>query len=130
MKKYLFLLSTLLLFAFSCSGSKNSISVGSTVAAQWQGGTWYLAKVEGVEGDKYKVLYDDGTDGMVSKGETHLIPKDQKLGVGDTVLGAWSGARLYSGKVKSAEEDGYLIEWDDGSEPSHVANDKVLKWPQ
>lgn len=108
----------------ACTGAK--LKAGNNVIAKW-GNDWYLAKVKAVSGTKYDVHYDDGTDGTVESGEIKALPADPKLNVGDKVWASWGGAKLYSGTVKEVQAEGYLVEWDDGSDPSTVAKGKLAK---
>lgn len=117
----------LLLLALACSGG-GKIKVGSNVAATW-GESWYLAKVTAINTEKgeYDVTYADNTTGAVDTNNIKLIPDNAKFRVGDKVLAAWSGARLYAGTVNEIKDDGYMVKWDDGSDPTMVANGKLLK---
>ena len=57
------------------------------------------------------------TSELIDYLEDHLIASHE---VGSKVMAQWNGGSYYSGTIKSADETGYLIAWDDGSTPTPV----------
>jgi len=76
----------------------------------------------------YKVRYFDNTNGEVPANNMRLIPKKPKVSKGDRVLGAWqSKPKMYSGTLIEVSGGRYKVKWDDGSAPSFVEANEVVK---
>lgn len=132
MKKRRLILSLCICLGLVCalgacsSKDGDSIKVGKRVAAMF-GSSWYLAKVTKINGDKYDVHYDDGTDGTVEKTGIKVIPVDPKLKVGDKVMAVWGSAKFYDGEIQEVKDTGFVIKWSDGSAPSEVKKTEVIR---
>lgn len=102
--------------------------IGDRVAADWHGSR-YLAEVTGIlANDTYKVRYFDNTNGDVPGQNMRLIPKKPKVSKGDRVLGAWQGKpKMYPGTLIEIKGGKYKVKWDDGSAPSFVEANEIVK---
>lgn len=102
--------------------------IGDRVAAEWQGSR-YLAEVTGIlANDMYKVRYFDNTNGDVKGQMMRKIPKKPKVSKGDRVLGAWQGKpKLYPGTLTDIKGGKYTVKWEDGSAPSAVEANEIVK---
>lgn len=107
------------------------MKTGDTVAAKWGQGGYYLARIVGGSGDEYDVIYADGESGTLSPKEILPISPAGSTSIGDTVLAASQGSRMYSGVVVDKLDGGeaYSVQWDSGDEPSVVPADKIAKFP-
>lgn len=100
---------------------------GSTVAAKWSDGKWYLGYIAKINKTSYDVNYADGDKSSVSKSDIIPVSKTT-FKKGDKVMAVWSdGAQFYDGVVVKTEKDGAVIKWDDGSSESLVEYGKIIK---
>ena len=112
----------------SCNKPADSYKVGDAVAAKWSDGNYWTAKITAMDGDKYTIMYDDGTNGSVTKADMKPLAQKSDLKVGDHVWAVWSGnARMYEGTVTELQDAGAIIKWNDGSTPSLAAYNKIAK---
>jgi hypothetical protein len=49
--------------------------------------------------------------------------------MGLRVLGCWASAKMYPGTVLEVKGQSVIVKWDDGSEPSPVAKEKIALLP-
>ncbi len=126
MKRHIFLV-VMLIAVLLASGCGTELKEGTVVCAQWQDGGWYLATITGSEGNNYNVDYADGDKGQVTREQIKLIPENPSVKVGDRVSGVWAVARFYDGSVDAVQDDGIIVRWDDGSDPSFVAYGQFIK---
>jgi len=122
----------LLFFTFSCKKdnvkvTKKAFDVGSTVAAKWSDGNYYLAVISSISGESYNVNYADGTTGSVTTADILAIPSTTNFSVGDKVIAVWSSARFYPGTIEQLTKGGAMVKWDDGSAASEVAFGQIIK---
>lgn len=123
-KKWMFAVALLML---ACS-KKGGIPVGTSVAAMWGGSTWYQAKVTAAEGNRYHVTYSDNSAGTVDAEGIKVIPSDPVLQTGNKVMAIWGPTgKFYPGEVQEVKSEGFMVKWDDGSEPSLVAKGSLFK---
>ena len=106
---------------------EEGIKVGDTVAAPWGGGQ-YHGTVKAIDGETISVLYtDDGVTRDVKLNEITPI-ETKKWKVGDEVLAVWSSGKFYEGTIEEDKGgDVYIVKWEDGSEPSEVKAEKIMK---
>lgn len=128
MKKWLALWMVVgtILAATTCFAA--DFKIGDRVAADWHGAR-YLAEITGIlANNMYKVRYFDNTNGDVPGQNMRLIPKKPKVSKGDRVLGAWQGKpKLYPGTLTDIKSGKYTVKWDDGSAPSAVEANEIVK---
>jgi hypothetical protein len=104
---------------------KASYAIGDTVAAKWNGTSWWIATVKAKNGDRYEVLYGDDTTGTVTAAEMLPIAAAPRLEAGDHVLACWKGPQMYTGVVTKKLDDGFEVKWDDGDSPLRVPAGKL-----
>jgi len=128
MKKLLALCMVLGLVLASTTCFAENFKIGDRVAADWNGSR-YLAEVTGIlANNMFKVRYFDNTNGDVTGQNMRLIPKKPKVSKGDRVLGAWQGKpKLYPGTLTAIKDSKYTVKWDDGSAPSAVGANEIVK---
>jgi len=116
----------MMLVATTCFAE--DFKIGDRVAADWHGSR-YLAEVTGIlANNTYKVRYFDNTNGDVPGQNMRKIPKKPKVAKGDSVLGAWQGKpKLYPGTLIEISDGKYKIKWNDGSTPSFVEANEIVK---
>ena len=87
------------------------------VAAQWHK-QWYRARITGQSDGLYEVLYDDGTNGRLSRGEiVPILP----VKAGQRVL----AVRQAEGLMFPGRWNGNAVEWEDGKPASEVPAEKL-----
>jgi len=117
----------MMLIAMSCFAA--DFKIGDRVAADWHGSR-YLAEITGIlANDTFKVRYFDNTNGDVPGQNIRLIEKKPALSNGDRVLGAWQGKpKMYPGTLIQIKGSKYKVKWDDGSAPSFVNANEIVKY--
>ncbi|MCU0517167.1 MAG: hypothetical protein MUC60_09940 [Oscillatoria sp. Prado101] len=107
------------------------MKAGDTVAAKWGQDGYYLARIVGGSGDEYEVIYAHGDSNTLSPKEIVPISPAGSTKIGDPVLAANEGSKMYSGVVVEKLDGGgaYSVQWDSGEEPSVVPADKIAKFP-
>ncbi|HEV7401695.1 MAG TPA: hypothetical protein VGO11_02170 [Chthoniobacteraceae bacterium] len=106
----------------------DSIGVGHRVAARWTDGRYYLGTVTAVEGDAFKILYEDGDKLTVKAEHVHPIHANAVFKVGDHVMAGWKGALMYPGTVTEVTATGCRVQWDDGDKPLLVEKNRIVHW--
>ncbi len=109
----------------SCNGSGDNktdnsdpeFKVGDAVCAKWSG-SWLEAKIISINGDKYKVKFYDDYEDLLSASEIKRVLKKSEVKKGDKVYAVWTSHKYYPGTVQELKDDGAIIKWDDGSNPS------------
>lgn len=88
--------------------------VGQRVLAQWYPEVFfYPGKIKAVEGDKFRIQFDDGDQATVAAKQ--IAPLDIK--VGSRVFGRWQGGPAYfPGKVDQQNGEKIHVRYDDGDE--------------
>ena len=117
---------TLLLPALTRPLSAAEPKVGDTVAAPWSDVNFYLATITAIADGNASVLYEDGDKGSVPLDKVSAVVKDATFAVGDHVLAAWKGARMFPGVVTAVSEAVCIIKWDDGDAPLQVPKTRMV----
>ena len=99
--------------------------VGDTVAAKWSDGGFYVGTVTGISGASANVLFDDGDKQTVPLAETMVLSKDADFKVGDHVIAAWKGAKMFPGVLTVVSVATCTVKWDDGDAPIEVAKGRM-----
>ncbi len=99
--------------------------VGDTVAAKWTDGGFYVGTVTGISGAGANVLYEDGDKLTVPAAEILVLSKDVAFKVGDHVIAAWKGAKMFPGIITAVTEATCTVKWDDGDAPIEVAKGRM-----
>lgn len=100
--------------------------VGDNVAAPLNG-AYYLGAVQSISGERVDVLFTK--DKQVRTLDQYKVKVIQKKDwrVGDKMMAVKPDGRFYYGKIAEVKGDGtYVINWDDGSEPSTVDASKIM----
>lgn len=125
------LILTLFLFV-SCqlvtAAPKENLAVGQRVAAKWSDGRYYLGSVTAVEGETFRILYEDGDKLAVKGDDVHPIRANAEFNVGDHVLAGWKGAVMYPGVVTEVTATACTVKWDDGDTPLSVDKGRIIHW--
>jgi hypothetical protein len=106
-----------------------AFEVGARVAARWARTEFYLATVKASEGVLYHVLYDDNDQADVTNADLLPVAKQNEIISGRRVLACWASAKMYPGVVLEVKGPNAIVKWDDGSEPSPVAKEKIALLP-
>lgn len=107
----------------------STIDPGTTGAAKWRDGNFYMATVVQASAGKLGILYDDGDKWMISPSDFIPIDFQTPFAIGDHVLAAWKGAQMFSGVITVVGEISVTVEWDDGDPPLDVAKHRVVHLP-
>ena len=107
-----------------------ALAVGTSVAAKWGTGSFYIATIAGTDADgKYLVNYGDGDTGAVAGMDIVRVDARREIEIGGRVLACWAGAAMYAGTITARQGNSYTVKWDDGSAPSEVAREKIAPLP-
>ena len=107
-----------------------ALPVGTSVAAKWGTGSFYIATIAGMDADgKYLVNYGDGDKGAVAGMDIVRVDANREIEIGGRVLACWAGAAMYPGTVTEREGNRYIVKWDDGSAPQAVPREKIAPLP-
>jgi hypothetical protein len=110
------------------SAASRALPVGTSVAAKWGSGSFWIATITSVEADgRYSVKYGDGDTGVVAPGDVEPVESDRELPVGTQVVACWRGAMMYPGTItaRDAGTNLYTVKWDDGDAPLQVSRDRI-----
>ena len=119
---------TVMTGVFSCKNASDPFQVGTAVAAKWSDGSYWTAKITSVAGDKYGIVYDDGTKGDVVKADLKALTPQADLKKGDAVWAVWtSNSKMYQGTIDELKPEGAMVKWNDGSSISMVPFGKIAK---
>jgi hypothetical protein len=99
--------------------------VGDTVAAKWTDGGFYVGTVIGISGASANILFDDGDKLTVPPADILVLSKDVAFKVGDHVIAAWKGAKMFPGVLTAVTETTCTVKWDDGDAPIEVAKGRM-----
>jgi len=99
--------------------------VGDTVAAKWTDGGFYVGTVTGISGAGANVLFEDGDKLTVPPSDILVLSKDVAFKVGDHVIAAWKGAKMFPGVLTAVTEATCTVKWDDGDAPIDVAKGRM-----
>ncbi len=99
--------------------------VGDTVAAKWTDGSFYVGTITGLAADGANVLYEDGDKRTVPLAELTVLSKDTAFKVGDHVIAAWKGAKMFPGVLTAVNDGTCTVKWDDGDAPLDVAKGRM-----
>ena len=106
---------------------KPQIKEGDSVAALWSDGNYYVGTVTGItKGDRYRILFEDGDRKPVDASDVYLLRANREFAIGEHVLAAWKGARMYPGVVTAIFPNSCRIKWDDGDKPLEVKRDRII----
>jgi hypothetical protein len=106
-----------------------AIPNGTTVAAKWRDGGYYIATLTGRDGSNYRVLYGDGDRGPVKPVDMIVISPTDEIAIGSHVLACWHGARMFPGVATVKTANGFMVKWDDGDTPLDVPRGKIALLP-
>ncbi|MFA6506658.1 MAG: hypothetical protein WCT14_11190 [Treponemataceae bacterium] len=105
-----------------------TVRPGSFVAANMGDGYWCRGTALAISLDTAEFISTDGRKIVLPASKLIPFSKDVDLNPGDAVLAAWDNdAILYPGKVKAADAEGAIVEWEDGGRPSLIAKDKLVR---
>ena len=108
-----------------------ALAVGTSVAAKWGVGSFYIATIAGTDADgKYLVNYGDGDKGAVAAADMVPVNAALEIPIGAHVLACWHTAVMYPGTVTARTGDKYTVKWDDGSAPLEVPREKIAPLPR
>jgi hypothetical protein len=102
----------------SPSPAQTAPTVGDVVWAQWKPNDWYRGKVARKTDKGYHIDFDDGSKAVVSSSLIAIdkAPEKADVKVGARVVARWrADNRFYPGKVGKIIDEGFHIEFDDGS---------------
>ena len=99
--------------------------VGDSVAAPWNDGGFYMATITRISNGEADLVYDDGDKLAVPVGKVRVLSREAGFKVGDHVLAAWKGARMYPGVVTAVTEATCTVKWDDGDAPQDVSKARM-----
>jgi hypothetical protein len=103
-----------------------TFKVGDRVAAKFTDGRFYGGKVAAIDGDKFEIGYDDGDKLTVGAGDLVKCAEPSELSAGQKVAAVWTNGLFYKGTLGEKKDDGWVVQWDDGSEPLVVAVGKIV----
>ena len=100
------------------------IAVGARVFARWTNGLYYRGFVSKSVSLTVSINYDDGGKITLAKNDKAAvildkIPQDNKVKIGQKVIGYWPGrVRYYPGQISKFCDDGskYFLKFNDGDE--------------
>ena len=105
---------------------------GTKVVAQWQGDSWWLAKIDTVSKGRYNVTYSDQTKGRnKSKDQIayYLYSNAQALPPcfkeGDKVIAQWKGDNWWKATITSIKDDKADVTYSDGEKGTRKLTDMV-----
>jgi hypothetical protein len=103
-----------------------ALPAGTSVAAKWGPGSFYIATIAGVDANgRYLVNYGDGDKGAVAAGDVVCVDSAREIPIGAHVLACWRGAQMFPGVVTARRHDSYTVKWDDGDTPLEVSREKI-----
>lgn len=89
--------------------------------------TWYEAQLLSEKDGKYHVKYSDGIEADIPKEDVKYALTKEELKMNDRVLAVWQKGAFYEGFISEIKENGAFVTWDDGSTPSLVSFEKIVK---
>ncbi len=139
MKKILFVLIAAVLavpavaMAEKCAEpAKADLKAGTKVVAQWQGDSWWLAKIDSVNKGRYNVTYSDQTKGRNKTKDqvAYYIYADSQtpppcFKTGDKVIAQWKGDNWWKAEITSIKGDKADITYSDGEKGTRKLTDMV-----
>ncbi len=125
-----FFLTLLALFVVGVGSTraaeKEHIGKDDKVAALGPDGSYHVATVVG-EGDKrFHVLFEGGDKQWVKPENLFALRAGRKFAVGDKVLAAWKGSKMYSGVITAVNKETCRVKWDDGDERLDVPKNRMV----
>lgn len=104
------------------------VSAGQAVLATWNDGNWYMAELQGVEGEQAVVAWADGTaPSSVPLTRVSPLPaQPEVLAPGSLAICVWQGgARWWRARIGAVRDRKMLVEYIDGTEATLGAGECV-----
>lgn len=140
MKKILFVLlvaafvaPAVTMAADKCQEPKSAdLKAGTKVVAQWQGDSWWLAKIDSVNKGLYNVTYSDNTKGKNKKKDQVAYYIYSNSGTmppcfkeGDSVIAQWKGDNWWKATITSIKGDKADVTYSDGEKGTRLLTQMV-----
>jgi hypothetical protein len=110
---------------------KVTLKPGMKVVAQWQGDSWWLAKIDNISKGRYNVTYSDNTKGK-NKGKDQIAyyiyentSKPPCFKEGDKVIAQWKGDNWWKATITSIKGDKANITYSDGEKGTRKLTEMV-----
>ncbi len=114
------------LFLVDCT--KVSYNQGDMVAAKWNDGKWYIAKINACKSDACTTEFHDGTAVDLKFADLKAIPGKLEVKNGDKVWAVWPTTNAFhDGTVMEIKDNGATVSWDEGGTPSFVEYGRMMK---
>ena len=123
-------LPVFLLLASLLSAFADDAKVGDSVAAIWKDKNYYVATVTAVADGKASLLYEDGDKLDVPLAKVYPFSASTPFAVGDHVMAAWKGAKMFPGVVTAVTDLTCTVKWDDGDKPLDVKRTRIVPFPK
>lgn len=139
MKKILFVLLVAMLIVPSLAlaqkcqePGKTELKPGMKVVAQWQGDSWWLAKIDNISKGRFNVTYSDMTKGKNKNKDQVAFYIYENSGtpppcfkVGDKVVAQWKGDNWWKATITSIKGDKANITYSDGEKGTRKLTDMI-----
>jgi hypothetical protein len=110
------------------TGAAADLAVGARVAGLLPDGNWYIGDIRSISGTKYHFRAVNGKVADVDRSGIRTLSSSLTLAVGERVMALWyDDPKFYPGTIKSVSGGKAVIVWDDGSDPSAVEFEKIVK---
>lgn len=122
-----------LALAQKCGEPKDvKLKPGMKVVAQWQGDSWWLAKIDSIKKGKINVTYSDMTKGRNKNPDQVAYYIYEKRGttppcfkVGDKVVAQWKGDNWWKAKITRIKDNKADITYSDGEKGTRLLTEMV-----